>query len=48
MGPALVSGFCSVKWMRVFDSFLDGNPSQVSSQQTLVLIHLPWKNEKLS
>ena len=26
----------------------DTNPSQVSSQQTLVLINLPWKDRKLS
>ena len=38
MEPALISGFCSVKRMRV----------KVSSQQTLVLIYLPRKDGKLS
>ena len=49
MKPAINSGFCSVKRMRVFGSpEWDINPSQVSSQQKLVLIYLPWKDEKLS
>ena len=49
MEPALISGFCSVKKMRVFDSpGQDTNPSLVSSQQTLVLIYLPRKDGKLS
>ena len=44
-----VSGFCSVKRIRVFDfPGRDTNPSQVSSQQTLVLIYLPPKDGKLS
>ena len=46
--PALISDFRSVKRMRVFDSpGQDTNPSQVSSQQTLVLIYLPQKDGKL-
>ena len=49
MEPVLISGFCSVKWMRVSDSpGRDTNPSQVSSQQMLVLIYLPWNDRKLS
>ena len=46
-----ISGFCSVKRMRVFDSSWirwDTNPSQVMSQQTLVLIYRPLKDGKLS
>ena len=44
--PALISDFCSIKRIRVFDSPWTGtNPSQVSSQQTLVLIYLPRKME---
>ena len=47
--PALISGFCSFKRIRVFDSpGRDTNPSQVSSQQTLVLIYQPHKDGKLS
>ena len=50
MERALISGFCSVKRMRVFYPPFgrDTNPSQVSSQQTLVLIYLPRKDGKLS
>ena len=49
MEPAFISGFCSVKQMRVFDSpWMNTNTSQVSSQQILVLIYLPWKDGNLS
>ena len=49
MEPALISGFCNDKRMRVFDSpGQDTNPSQVSSQQTLVFIYLPRKDGKPS
>ena len=49
MELVLISGFCSIKGMRVFDSpGWDTNPLQVSSQQTLVLIYLPRKDGKLS
>ena len=49
MKRALISRFCSVKRVRVFDSpGRDTNPSQVSSQQKLVLIYLPRKDGKLS
>ena len=50
MEPALISGFCSVMQMRVFltPPGRNTNPSQVSSQQMLVLIYLPRKDGKLS
>ena len=41
-------GLCSVKGMRgLTHSGRDTNPSQVSSQQTLVLIYLPRKDKML-
>ena len=50
MELAVISGFYSVKRMRAFDLPWTGhtNPSQVSSQKTLVLVYLPQKDEKLS
>ena len=49
MEPVLIPGLRSVKQMRDFDSpRWDINPSQVSSQQMLVLIYLPQKDGKLS
>ena len=49
MEAALISDFFNVKRMRVFDSpGQDTNLSQISSQQALVLIHLPRKDGKLS
>ena len=49
MEPMLISGFCSVKRMRIFNfSWMDTKPLQVSSQQIHVLIYLPRKHEKLS
>ena len=50
MDPELIFGFCSVKRMRIFGSppGWDTNPTQVSSQQTLVLIYLLRKDGKLS
>ena len=48
MERVLISRFCSVKQMRVFDPpGWDTNPSQVSSQQMLVLIYVPKKDGKL-
>ena len=50
MEPALISGFCNVKLMRICDppGWDKKNTLQVSSQQTLVLIYLPRKDGKLS
>ena len=48
--PVLISHFCSV--LKVNESLTspgqNTNPSQVSSQQMQVLIHLPRKDGKLS
>ena len=49
--PVLNSGFCSVLksgWESLCPPGRDTNPSQVSSQQTLVFVYLPWKDGKLS
>ena len=51
MELVLISTFCSVKyckWSKVFDSpGRNTNSSQVSSQQTLLLVYLPWKDGRL-
>ena len=44
MEPALISSFCSVKRLLTPPGW-DTNPSQISSQQTLVLIYLSRKAE---